>query len=105
MEKIGFIGVGIMGKPMAKNLINAGYNMIAYDIIEEALNEIVEYGADRTISAAGPTSTIPVAAKLARSSIPGAKAKTAARRSFSLFGAILPPAEPTKSSRPGRQPA
>src|SRR5688572_2088675 len=25
MEKIGFIGLGIMGKPMAKNLINAGY--------------------------------------------------------------------------------
>jgi 2-hydroxy-3-oxopropionate reductase len=50
MEKIGFIGVGIMGKPMAKNLINAGYDIIAYDIIEKALNEIVEYGADRGIS-------------------------------------------------------
>ena len=50
MKKIGFIGVGIMGKPMAKNLINAGYDMIAYDIIEKALNEIVEYGADRGTS-------------------------------------------------------
>jgi 2-hydroxy-3-oxopropionate reductase len=50
MKKIGFIGVGIMGKPMAKNLINAGYDMIAYDIIETALNEIVEYGADRGTS-------------------------------------------------------
>jgi len=47
MKKIGFIGVGIMGKPMAKNLIDAGYDIIAYDIVEEALNEIVEYGADR----------------------------------------------------------
>ena len=50
MKKIGFIGVGIMGKPMAKNLINAGYDMIAYDIIEKALNEIVEYGADKGTS-------------------------------------------------------
>ena len=50
MEKIGFIGVGIMGKPMAKNLINVGYDIIAYDIIEKALNEIVEYGADRGTS-------------------------------------------------------
>ena len=50
MEKIGFIGVGIMGKPMAKNLIDAGYDIIAYDIIEKALNEIVEYGADRGTS-------------------------------------------------------
>jgi len=33
-----------MGKPMAKNLINAGYGIIAYDIVEETLNEIVEYG-------------------------------------------------------------
>ena len=50
MKKIGFIGVGIMGKPMAKNLINAGYKVISYDIVEEALNEIVEYGADRGTS-------------------------------------------------------
>ncbi len=25
MEKIGFIGLGIMGKPMARNLVKAGY--------------------------------------------------------------------------------
>jgi len=35
MKKIGFIGVGIMGKPMTKNLIDAGYDMIAYDIVEK----------------------------------------------------------------------
>ncbi len=28
-ETLGFIGVGIMGKPMAKNLINAGYGLVA----------------------------------------------------------------------------
>jgi len=47
MKKLGFIGVGIMGKPMAKNLIDAGYDLITYDINEEALNEVVEYGAER----------------------------------------------------------
>ena len=36
MKKIGFIGVGIMGIPMAKNLLKAGYPMIAYDLNEEA---------------------------------------------------------------------
>jgi len=50
MKKLGFIGVGIMGKPMAKNLIDAGYDLIAYDIDKEALNEIVEYGAERGTS-------------------------------------------------------
>ena len=50
MKKIGFIGIGIMGKPMAKNLIDAGYNLIAYDIVEDVLNEIVKYGAEKGIS-------------------------------------------------------
>ena len=30
--KIGFIGLGIMGKPMAKNLIKAGYSLVVNDI-------------------------------------------------------------------------
>ena len=50
MKKIGFIGVGIMGKPMAKNLIDAGYDLVAYDINKEALNEVVDYGAERGTS-------------------------------------------------------
>ncbi len=44
-KKIGFIGVGIMGKPMAKNLIDAGYELIVYDVNEDAVNEMVNYGA------------------------------------------------------------
>jgi len=50
MKKIGFIGVGIMGKPMAKNLIDAGYKLVVYDIVEKALNEVIEHGAERGIS-------------------------------------------------------
>ncbi len=30
MEKIGFIGLGIMGKPMAHNLLKAGYPLVFY---------------------------------------------------------------------------
>lgn len=29
--KVGFIGIGIMGRPMAKNLIKAGYSLVVYD--------------------------------------------------------------------------
>ena len=50
MQKIGFIGIGIMGKPMAKNLINAGYSVVAYDLNKEALEEIISYGAKRVFS-------------------------------------------------------
>ena len=42
MQKIGFIGVGIMGKPMTKNLLKAGYPVIAYDINQEAPAEVTD---------------------------------------------------------------
>ena len=47
MYKIGFIGIGIMGKPMAKNLLDAGYSLVAYDINKDALEEMVTYGAEK----------------------------------------------------------
>jgi 2-hydroxy-3-oxopropionate reductase len=45
MKKIGFIGLGIMGKPMAKNLLKAGYSLTVYDIIPEAVQAVVDAGA------------------------------------------------------------
>ena len=49
-KKIGFIGLGIMGKPMAKNLIKAGCNLIVYDVNTEAVDELVSAGALRGTS-------------------------------------------------------
>ncbi|HHT24049.1 MAG TPA: 2-hydroxy-3-oxopropionate reductase [Clostridiaceae bacterium] len=43
--KIGFIGLGIMGKPMVKNLLKAGHELIVYDIAEENMKDVVEAGA------------------------------------------------------------
>lgn len=42
---IGFIGLGIMGKPMAKNLIKAGYETAVYDINKSAVEELGKCGA------------------------------------------------------------
>lgn len=39
--KIGFIGLGIMGRPMAKNLVKAGYDLTVYDLNEEAVADLV----------------------------------------------------------------
>lgn len=47
MEKIGFIGLGIMGKPMSKNLLKAGYPLVVYDIVAAAVDEVVQAGAER----------------------------------------------------------
>jgi 2-hydroxy-3-oxopropionate reductase len=44
-KKIGFIGLGIMGKPMAMNLLKAGYNLTVYDIRPEPVKEVVAAGA------------------------------------------------------------
>lgn len=43
--KTGFIGLGIMGMPMAKNLIKAGYDLICFDMNEAALERIRSAGA------------------------------------------------------------
>jgi 2-hydroxymethylglutarate dehydrogenase len=42
---IGFIGLGAMGKPMAKNLVKKGYNVIVYDLRSEPMLELKEHGA------------------------------------------------------------
>jgi len=48
--KIGFIGLGIMGKPMSKNLLKAGYKLVVYDIVQEAVKEVVAAGAEAGVS-------------------------------------------------------
>lgn len=45
MNTIGFIGLGIMGKPMALNLIKAGYSLYVSDLNERAVNEVCKKGA------------------------------------------------------------
>ena len=48
---IGFIGLGIMGKPMAKNLLKAGYSLVVNDLNKEAVAEVVSCGATAAPSA------------------------------------------------------
>jgi len=43
--KLGFIGLGIMGKPMAKNLLKAGHEVVCYDIVRENVENVVAAGA------------------------------------------------------------
>lgn len=54
MDKIGFIGLGIMGRPMAKNLIKAGYAVVVCDVNRQAVEELRACGAE---SAATPAET------------------------------------------------
>ena len=45
MSTLGFIGLGIMGKPMAKNLLKAGYDLVVLDINSDAVTELTGMGA------------------------------------------------------------
>ena len=46
MFKIGFIGLGIMGKPMIKNLLKAGYKLVVHDLNQRAVDELVSLGSE-----------------------------------------------------------
>ena len=48
---IGVVGLGIMGKPMAKNLINAGYTLRVFDLNQAPVDEIASLGATKCGSA------------------------------------------------------
>ena len=45
METIGFIGLGIMGRPMCANLMKAGHKVIVYDVVRAVVDEVVANGA------------------------------------------------------------
>ncbi|RLI36952.1 2-hydroxy-3-oxopropionate reductase [Candidatus Bathyarchaeota archaeon] len=46
MVKIGYIGLGVMGKPMAKNLLKAGHQLVVYDVVKEKVDDLVQAGAE-----------------------------------------------------------
>ncbi|TCS78395.1 2-hydroxy-3-oxopropionate reductase [Pectinatus cerevisiiphilus] len=50
MSKVGFIGLGIMGKPMVKNLLQAGIDTTVYDISENAMAILAKEGAKTATS-------------------------------------------------------
>ena len=43
--KVGFIGLGIMGKPMVRNLLKAGHEVVVFDVMQENVEEAAAAGA------------------------------------------------------------
>lgn len=65
--KVGFVGLGRMGAHMARNLVQAGHNVTVYDVRPEAVEVLVERGAEAATSAAG----VATEAELVFTSLPG----------------------------------
>ena len=51
-KRIGFIGLGIMGGPMASNLVKAGFRVVVHDLVPERVTALVAQGAEagKTVS-------------------------------------------------------
>ncbi|NDJ10739.1 MAG: 2-hydroxy-3-oxopropionate reductase [Acidobacteriia bacterium] len=52
MAKLGFVGLGIMGSPMARNLMKGGHEVVAFDVVPVLLENAVAAGAQRGASCA-----------------------------------------------------
>jgi 2-hydroxy-3-oxopropionate reductase len=50
IRRIGFIGLGLMGRPMANNLLKSGYDLTVHDINREAVKEALGFGAKEAFS-------------------------------------------------------
>ncbi|HZT07973.1 MAG TPA: NAD(P)-binding domain-containing protein [Chloroflexota bacterium] len=50
-DKIGFIGLGTMGRPFATNIVRAGFDLTVYDVQPQPVNELVKLGARAARSA------------------------------------------------------
>jgi len=48
--KVGFIGLGRIGKPMAVNILKAGFDLTVYDLRAEPMRELVQHGAKAAYS-------------------------------------------------------
>lgn len=61
MSSVGFIGLGVMGRPMAVNLLRAGHDLVVYNRSAAAVKALVEYGArpaDGPAAVAAATDTV-----------------------------------------------
>ena len=50
-SKIGFVGLGIMGRPMSRNLLKAGHRLVVFDVVPASVKEVVAAGAEQGTSA------------------------------------------------------
>ena len=50
IKKIGFLGIGLMGLPMAKNILKAGYSLKAFNRSQNKAEALKEFGAEITTS-------------------------------------------------------
>jgi 2-hydroxy-3-oxopropionate reductase len=59
--QVGFIGLGVMGREMSRNLVTAGYKVAVYDVRADAADELVSIGVRRAMSIADAVRDVDIA--------------------------------------------
>jgi 3-hydroxyisobutyrate dehydrogenase len=87
LSKIGFIGLGRIGKPMAKNILDAGYDLTVYDLRVQAVTELVGRGA---ASAQSPREVAARAEMIALAVVDDAQVEEVLTGAHGVFESALP---------------
>ena len=92
--KLGFIGLGIMGRPMAKHLVQAGHDVMVADLNQDLVNELVSMGAK-----AGTYAEMGKECDIVMMILPTESAMTVSRKGASDSSTLLYPEESLELSQ------
>jgi 3-hydroxyisobutyrate dehydrogenase len=71
--KIGFIGLGNMGAPMARNLLKAGHELVVFDVAQSNVDALVTHGAGKVKAATTPVSILKEGVEVIITMLPAAQ--------------------------------
>ena len=71
--KIGFIGLGNMGAPMARNLLKAGHELTVFDVVQSNVDALVKLGDGKVKAATTPAATLDSGVEVVVTMLPAAQ--------------------------------
>jgi len=71
--KIGFIGLGNMGAPMARNLLKAGHELIVFDVVQSNVDSLLAHGAGKAKAALSPAAILKEGVEVIITMLPAAQ--------------------------------
>ena len=71
--KIGFIGLGNMGAPMARNLLKAGHELTVFDVVQSNVDALIAHGAGKAKAAGTPAAILKEGVEVIITMLPAAQ--------------------------------
>jgi len=71
--KLGFIGLGNMGAPMARNLLKAGHDLTVFDVVQSNVDALVKFGEGRVQAATTPAAILATGVEAVITMLPAAQ--------------------------------